>query len=63
MSQLLNDHPEIINEPYAISKELTYLSGNESLRGNQLTHLADGEKAYQELLIDLQNAKHHIHLM
>ena len=63
MAQLLNEHSEIINEPYSISKELTYLSGNEPLKGNRITHLADGEKAYQELLKDLQSARHHIHLM
>ncbi|MEG0373150.1 MAG: cardiolipin synthase [Enterococcus sp.] len=63
MDRLLKEHPEIFSEPYSISKELTYLSGNEPLSGNQITHLSDGEQAYQELLRDLKTAKHHIHLM
>jgi len=63
IAQLLSEHSEIHSEPYSISKELTYLSGNEPLKGNQVIHLADGEQAYQELLKDLKKAKHHIHLM
>lgn len=60
--EIFKQHPNWMDEKNPLSKELFYLSGNEALKGNALVSYADGEVAYQNILTDIRQAEHHIHL-
>lgn len=62
LAQLFSNQEHWIAKEQTLSKELYHLSGNAALRGNVLTSLSDGEQAFQQLLNDVRQAKHHIHL-
>lgn len=62
LSQFFAKQEHWMGKEKFLSKELYHLSGNAALRGNALESLADGEMAYQRILSDVRQAKHHIHL-
>lgn len=62
LAQLFTMQEQWLGKEENLSKELYHLSGNMALRGNALESLADGEIAYQRILNDIRQAKHHIHL-
>lgn len=62
LQSIFQQNPTWLDSDYSLSKELYFLSGNHALKKNQLDSLTDGEVAYQAILNDLHQAKHHIHL-
>lgn len=62
VSELIMDLTDLTDKKHVLSRELFQLSGKQALKGNQLEMLHDGKKAFEALIEDIMQAKHHVHV-
>ncbi|WP_086349986.1 cardiolipin synthase [Candidatus Enterococcus clewellii] len=62
VSELLQKHPEIIRNEHELSREIYHLSSKYPTNANNVQVLNEGEAAFTQLLDDIAQAQHHIHV-
>lgn len=62
VSDRLKEHPELIYEEHDLSQEIYHLSLQYPTNKNDVKVLNEGKEAFELLLEDIENAKHHIHV-